>query len=138
MPTSRQTMFAERMRDLRRRRGIDQDVIAKATGCSVRTVYGWESGTTDPPASAILLIADVLGITTDYLLGRSDTEQVLAPQTWLVDVDLVDAIKAGRVEPSTIWATPVPDRHITLSSTQYAQLAREIAAKRKAKRKRKR
>ena len=44
--------------------------LAKATGISQSAIAKWETGRTEPTASALLTLAEYFGETADYLLGR--------------------------------------------------------------------
>ncbi len=46
--------------------------LAKQLGISQSAIAKWELGKTEPPASAIILIATYFHETTDYLLGITD------------------------------------------------------------------
>lgn len=56
----------------RERMGISQEQLANRLGVSRQTVYRWEKGKAKPPASAIYMMADLFGCSTDYLLGLTD------------------------------------------------------------------
>ena len=71
MPTS----LGARIRMARLRYGMSQAELARRIGISNTAMNQIESGKTpDPAASRIKAIADVLGVSTDYLLGRCDTD----------------------------------------------------------------
>lgn len=55
----------------RRARGLSQQQLAQACGIALRTLQGWESGSYLPTAPALVRLADALGSSCDYLLGRS-------------------------------------------------------------------
>lgn len=63
--------FGEKIRELRKRKGLTLDQLATATGSSKS--YIWELENKDPPrpsAEKITRIADALEVTVDYLLGN--------------------------------------------------------------------
>lgn len=55
--------------------GISQAEFAKKMGVNTSTVYRWEKGQIDIPSSTLCEIADALGCTTDWLLGRSESRK---------------------------------------------------------------
>jgi len=65
-------MFSEKLKEIRRRDGITQLQAAKQLGVSLGAVGNWESGKRTPDAEMLVRIADTFGVTTDYLLGRTD------------------------------------------------------------------
>ena len=58
-----------RIRELRLHANLTQEVFAEMTGIDRRTVQRIEAGTSDPPYSSLLLIADALGIPLTDLVG---------------------------------------------------------------------
>lgn len=62
----------ERIRALRKQRGLNQDQLAELANLNRVTVAKYESGRVEPGAQALARIADALEVTTDALLGRSE------------------------------------------------------------------
>ncbi|WP_132664707.1 helix-turn-helix domain-containing protein [Rhizobium sp. PP-CC-3G-465] len=65
--------FGKRIKELRTGRGMTLDQLATATGSSKS--YIWELENKNPPrpsAEKLAEIARVLGVTTDYLIGREE------------------------------------------------------------------
>ena len=62
----------KRIAELRRERGINQEQLAEMALLSRVTVARYESGRIEPGASAISRIADVLNVSTDELLCRTE------------------------------------------------------------------
>jgi len=54
--------------------GVSAYRLAKDIGVSTGNVADWKSGRATPKFEALLKIADYFGVTTDYLLGRQQTE----------------------------------------------------------------
>lgn len=52
------------------KRNIKQSDLSKATGISTGNISDWKKGKSFPSAEKLVLIADFLGCSTDYLLGR--------------------------------------------------------------------
>lgn len=55
---------------LRLKRSMSQQELADKLGVNVNTVSRWEVGATTIPVEKLILLADMLEVTTDYLLGR--------------------------------------------------------------------
>ena len=62
----------ERIRALRKDRGLNQDQLAELANLNRVTIAKYESGRVEPGAQALARIADALEVSTDVLLGRSD------------------------------------------------------------------
>lgn len=62
----------ERIRELRKARGLNQEQLAELASLNRVTVAKYESGRIEPGAQALSRIADALEVSTDVLLGRSE------------------------------------------------------------------
>jgi len=68
-------MFFQRLEDLRVDRDKTQQEIADVLSCH-REVYGrYERGNVEIPAWAVIKLADYYGVSTDYILGRTDRSE---------------------------------------------------------------
>lgn len=65
--------FAQRVRELRQEKKRTQANMAELLGIKLRAYQYYESGTHYPEVPNLLKLADYFGVTTDYLLGRSDS-----------------------------------------------------------------
>ena len=50
--------------------------LSKATGISAGNISDWKSGRSAPSASALIVLADCLDCSIDYLLGRTENPEV--------------------------------------------------------------
>ena len=64
--------FGQKLQMLRQRAGMSQDALAERLGVSRQAVSRWERDETMPDPDKIVALADLFGVTTDYLLGRSE------------------------------------------------------------------
>lgn len=64
--------IAERIKELRKEKGISQAELGKAVGVSQKAVDYWERGVNEPKANYIVKLADFFDVTADYLLCRKD------------------------------------------------------------------
>lgn len=64
-------MFSQRLRELRRQRGLSQLALAKLLGVSQQAVGKWETGRSTPDPQTIMALAAQLNISTGDLLGES-------------------------------------------------------------------
>lgn len=64
-------IFARRVKELRKEKGKKQNEMAEYLGVTLRAYQYYESGTNYPNIPGLLKLADFFGVTTDYLLGRS-------------------------------------------------------------------
>ena len=68
------TTTSDRLKNLRMERGYSKTDVAKAAGVTRRAVYGWESDTMTPTTASIIQLAHLFEVSTDYLLGLTDTK----------------------------------------------------------------
>ena len=64
--------FSERIKTLREEKGLKQSDMGALLGCTTRNYQRIEHGDINIPATTLISFADYFGVTTDYLLGRSD------------------------------------------------------------------
>ena len=65
----------ERIKELRKQRGLNQDQLAELASLNRVTVAKYEAGRVEPGAHALGRIADALDVSADVLLGRSNEIQ---------------------------------------------------------------
>ena len=64
--------IAERLKPLRQEQNKTQKEMADMLECTVQHYQRIEYGKVNLPATTLLFLADYFGVTTDYLLGRTD------------------------------------------------------------------
>ena len=69
-------MFCDRLYHLCTKNNFKPNTVAKAIGLSTATATKWKNGSV-PNGEALSKIADYLDCSVDYLLGRTDTPQVV-------------------------------------------------------------
>ncbi len=65
-------MLGSNIKSLRALRGINQEDLGKRIGVSKQSVSNWENENILPSIEMLVRIADFFGVTTDFLLGRSE------------------------------------------------------------------
>ena len=55
--------------------GLSQREVAERLRVNINTVSRWEKGTQKIQIDSLLLLADLYGTTTDFLLGRESNEK---------------------------------------------------------------
>ena len=65
-------IFCERLKELRDEKELLQKDLAIILGTTNSSVCDWETGRHQPDYEMLVKIADYFGVTTDYLLGRTD------------------------------------------------------------------
>lgn len=62
------------IKDIRTRKGLTQAEVASALGVSSVVYSRYETGSRQPSIDILIQLADIFGVTVDYLLGRQDIE----------------------------------------------------------------
>ena len=64
--------FADRLKELRKIKGVTQRQMADLLGIAERNYQRYETGIVDPTASNSIKLADFFEVSVDYLLGRDN------------------------------------------------------------------
>lgn len=62
------------IKDIRARKGLTQAEVASALGVSSVVYSRYETGSRQPSIDMLIQMADIFGVTVDYLLGRQAIE----------------------------------------------------------------
>lgn len=93
-----------RIKQLRKARGLRQADVARETCIDQKTLSNYETGRTNPDSYAIVQMADFFGVTADYLLGLSDYN--------LKDIDaLLAEVKETQAKLQTIEKILVAEKN---------------------------
>jgi transcriptional regulator with XRE-family HTH domain len=65
--------FGKRLKEMREKRGLTQEELAKAIGLKdKRAVSAWETGKYLPSVNAVYRLSQLFGVSVDYIVGRTD------------------------------------------------------------------
>lgn len=68
-------LFNERLKEIRIKKNLTQEEFAKLLNISPSSISLYETGNREPSLSTLVNIAKILDVSTDYLLGLSDSEK---------------------------------------------------------------
>lgn len=68
-------MLNERLKQAREAKGLSQSECARRTGASQAAYSYYEQGLRTPSSQMLIRIADLLDVSLDWLVGRSDKEK---------------------------------------------------------------
>ncbi len=69
-------IFADRLRAARELRKMSQSDLGEKTGLMPSAISHFETGRRSPSFANLKVLSDALKVTTDYLIGRSDSMEV--------------------------------------------------------------
>lgn len=73
------------IKEARQKVGLNQKQLAEALGVAANTLNGYESGAHDPKSDLLCRIADICGVTVDYLLGlEKENRPVLSDEAKMI------------------------------------------------------
>ena len=73
--------IADRILTLRKSKGMSQEQLAEAVGVSRQAVSKWESEQASPDPEKIVILSEIFGVTTDYLLKGTEPEKEAEKKT---------------------------------------------------------
>lgn len=91
-----ESTIATRLRQLRAERNFSQARLAKELGITQQAVSKWESGGSFPDPTQLVNVANLLGVSADYLYGLSDlpSHDMLPPGGGQY-VPVIGSVRAG-------------------------------------------
>ena len=69
--------ISEKILNLRKTGGLSQEQLAEKLGVSRQAISKWELGETTPETEKLPLLANVFGVTTDYLLQQGEFDELM-------------------------------------------------------------
>ncbi|MDE5601822.1 MAG: helix-turn-helix domain-containing protein [Clostridia bacterium] len=66
-------IFNKRLKELRKTENISQCQLAKMIGVAQSNVSDWENDVSRPEYENLIKIAEIFDVSTDYLLGLTDS-----------------------------------------------------------------
>ena len=73
------SILSERLIEERTKRNISKAEMAKRLDMTRPAYLYYESGKTTPPIQKLSILAEMFGVSTDYLLGKTDERKPVAP-----------------------------------------------------------
>ena len=80
-PTIKSAQVGARIKQARERRGLSQEALALLLGVTKGLVSQYETGITSTPSKRFSQLAEVLGVSTDWLLTGGEPEEQTKAQT---------------------------------------------------------
>ena len=77
-------------KEIRARRNLSQQQVANHIGCSAVAYSRYENGIRQPSIETLLRVADLFGVTVDFLLGRQNVEDSTLSK---YEIELVNAAR---------------------------------------------
>ena len=85
-----------RLRECRENAKLSQKYVAITLGIASPSVANWERGKTRPSNENVVKLADLYGVSVDYLLGRTDNPNESVGQSMALSSDELTLLKRYR------------------------------------------
>ena len=72
-------MFGDRIKKLRDEKNISQFELSEFLGISQQALSKWENEKTEPDNDSLVKLANYFNVSTDYLLGNSESKKIDTP-----------------------------------------------------------
>ncbi|MBQ9155346.1 MAG: helix-turn-helix transcriptional regulator [Eubacterium sp.] len=95
-------IIADKIIENRKKNGWSQEELAEKLGVSRQSVSKWEGAQSIPDMKKILLLSEVFGVSTDYLL-RDDIEEMQVADTVPVEIENEDAVRSVSMEEANAF-----------------------------------
>lgn len=88
----------EKLRSLRAIKKYSQELVAERVGIAKSTLSTYENGTATPASDILMKLADVYGVSTDYLLGRDKCKAVIVEGLDDDQVNIISSVVDGFIK----------------------------------------
>lgn len=123
----------ERVQRLAKNQGLSVRELGNKLNIGPTTLYKWKKQT--PKSDILIKVADFFGVSTDYLLGRSDDKYDLSPQEKIdIGIEAEKMMKGLNDEGSVnFYGEPMSeeDKEATLSALNLLMTINRKKAKKK-------
>ena len=93
--------LGDRLRQLRQDKHLNQDQAAKLVGVEQSTISAYECDLRQPSYAVLVRLAEIYHVSTDYLLGRSDTRYVDVSGLTSAEAAIISELVAGMAQKNS-------------------------------------
>jgi transcriptional regulator with XRE-family HTH domain len=115
--------LAQRLKEAREELGLSQGQAADLIGSTQRSLTRWENAGCDPGFATVAELARELGVSLDWLAGRTPVRDVLTPNSVLVDIDVLEELRALDQRGASL--DDVPTQMVRNPGIQFAHIVPE-------------
>lgn len=117
-------MFENRLKELRLAKGLNMRQMAKLLNIQYTTYVGYEKNEREPNSEILIKMADALGVSADYLLGRDSKEQAIQAREWyILELELKElGVSIGGDEAEGYLWLDFPDGTLEITDKDLADI----------------
>ena len=101
--------FGTKIKNLRNKRGITQEALAKAMGVTSQTVSKWENDVTMPDVALLPELSVFFGVTIDELFSLNAKKQMERIENRIYEAGLISEVEATQMEDTLREFAKVPE-----------------------------
>jgi len=83
----------QRLREARLNAGLSQEKVEADLGFATRSLTRWENGVCDPGYGKVIRLAELYGVSLDWIAGRTSIQRVLDTGKAIVRTQTVEVLK---------------------------------------------
>lgn len=89
---------------------MSQDRVERQLGFTTRSLYRWENDAVDPGFEKVCQLAELYGVSLDWIAGRTAIERCVRPGMVMIDNQVIGTLEALVADGKSIL--DVPDQFI--------------------------
>ena len=120
-------IMSEKIMSLRKKMGWSQEELANELNVSRQSVSKWETGVSIPDMAKIVMMSEVFGVTTDYLLKEGANDEILELNSSSQEITSSDIKKDYKKEGKTFVTIEEADTYLDLEKKNSLEVGFGVA-----------
>lgn len=120
-------IMSEKIMSLRKKMGWSQEELANELNVSRQSVSKWETGVSIPDMAKIVMMSEVFGVTTDYLLKEGANDEILELNSSSQEITSSDIKKDYKKEGKTFVTIEEADAYLDLEKKNSLEVGFGVA-----------
>ena len=105
-PAASLLAIGARLKLARDRAGMSQEEVSQRFGLPTRSLTRWENGRCEPGFEKVVRLAELYGVSADWIAGRTSIETCIRPGMVLVDDEALSQMEALVTHGKTVRDVP--------------------------------
>lgn len=90
------SVLSKRLKEARERKKLSQVEVYRLTSINNKTLSGYEHAVSEPDPETIKILADLYGVTTDFLIGHDPVRHAITGSSYTFDKSAIESALAKR------------------------------------------
>lgn len=96
-------LIGEKLKQLRQENGLRQEQVARLVGADRSSISAWENDTRQPSYQALVRLAEVYNVSTDFLLGRTGGRPLDLSGLTTAEATMISELVASMTAKNKKW-----------------------------------